>query len=102
MRQFDCFQNPSAEMRHVAPHVVVLSSHLFTDLSEVVVAPVVRLGVLKPSDFDVLVQLDGNEHLISIIGLAAISAGRLKRRTGTLVAHEDDIRRAIDRLFTGF
>ena len=41
--------------------------------------------------------------VISIIGLAAISGARLKRRIGSLAAaNEDDIRRALDRLFTGF
>ena len=102
MRQFDFFENPSPEMRQTAPYLVVLSSHLFADLSEVVVAPVVRPNLLTPSDFDVPVVVDEERHLVSVIGLAAISSARLKRRVGSLLAHEDDIRRALDRLFTGF
>ena len=46
--------------------------------------------------------MDEGQHLVSVIGLAAISSARLKRRIGSLLAHEDDIRRALDRLFTGF
>ena len=102
MRQFDFFENPSPEMRQTAPYLVVLSSHLFADLSEVVVAPVVRPNLLTPSDFNVPVVVDEERHLVSVIGLAAISSARLKRRVGSLLAHEDDIRRALDRLFTGF
>ena len=89
-------------MRQTAPYLVVLSSHLFADLSEVVVAPVVRPNLLTPSDFNVPVVVDEERHLVSVIGLAAISSARLKRRVGSLLAHEDDIRRALDRLFTGF
>jgi hypothetical protein len=40
--------------------------------------------------------------IVSVIGLAAISGSRLKRRVGSLAVHEFDIRRALDRLFTGF
>ena len=89
-------------MRQTAPYLVVLSSHLFANLSEVVVAPVVRPNLLTPSDFDVPVVVDEERHLVSVIGLAAVSSARLKRRVGSLLAHEDDIRRALDRLFTGF
>lgn len=102
MRQFDFFENPSPQMRQTAPYLIVLSSHLFADLTEVVVAPVIRPGLLEPSDFDVPVAVGDERYLVSVIGLAAISSVRLKRRVGALLVHEDDIRRALDRLFTGF
>ncbi len=86
----------------MAPYVVILSSHLFNDLVEIVVAPVLRPGLLNASDFDVRVRWNEEDHLVSVIGLAAISSTRLKRRVGSLLAHDDDIRRALDRLFTGF
>ena len=102
MKQFDFVENPSPQMRQAAPYVIILSSHLFSDLTEVVVAPIVRPGLLTASDFDVPVIVDGDWHLVSVIGLAAISSARLKRRVGSLLTHEDNIRRALDRLFTGF
>lgn len=89
-------------MRAAAPFVIVLSSHLLPGLTEVVVAPLVRAGVLKPSDFDIPIDLDGEAKVVSIIGLAAIAGERLKRRRASLLAYEDDVRRALDRLFTGF
>ena len=89
-------------MRASAPYVVVLSSHLLSGLNEVVVAPVVRAGVLEPSEFDIPIEVDGEMLLISIMGLAAISGNRLRGRVASLLLYEDDIRRALDRLFTGF
>lgn len=89
-------------MRSAVPYVVVLSSHLLPDLNEVVVAPVVAAGVLEPSDLDVPVEVGQERLIVSVIGLAAISGSRLKRRVGSLAVHEFDIRRALDRLFTGF
>ena len=89
-------------MRHAAPYLIVLSSHLFANLAEVVVAPVVKPGLLSASEFDVPVMIDEGRHLVSVIGMAAVSSARLKRRHSSLLAHEDDIRRALDRLFTGF
>lgn len=89
-------------MRSAAPYIIVLSSHLLASLNEVIVAPVVRTGVLEPSDFDIAVEVGDETLVISMIGLAAISGARLKGRVGSLMAYEDDIRRALDRLFTGF
>lgn len=89
-------------MRPAAPFVVVLSSHLLPGLSEVVVAPIVRSGVLAPADFDIPVTVDDETMVVSIIGLAAKAGDRLKSRRGSLLNYEDDIRRALDRPFTGF
>lgn len=102
VRQFDVFENPSSTMRVAVPYVIVLSSHLLPGLSEMVVAPVVRAGDLEPTAFDLPVEVEREALIISIIGLAAISSSRLKRRVASAAAHEDDIRRALDRLFTGF
>lgn len=89
-------------MRKDAPYVVVLSSHPFADLSEVVVAPVVRPGLLEPSAFDIEITFAEGRYIVSIIGLAAIRCGALRARAGSMIDHEYDIRRALDRLFTGF
>ena len=89
-------------MRQAAPYVVVLSSHLLPGLTEVVVAPVIRTGLLQPSDFDIPVLVRDAPMFVSVVGLAAVAGIRLKTRVGTLSRYEDDIRRALDRLFTGF
>jgi len=40
--------------------------------------------------------------VLVVTELASMRGEHLKRRVGSLLAHEDDIRRALDRLFTGF
>ncbi|MFA4892290.1 CcdB family protein [Brevundimonas sp.] len=102
MKQFDVFENPAAPLREVAPFIVLLSSHLFLRLEEVIVAPVVHDGRLQPSEFDVGVTINGERYVVSVIGMAAIRSSHLGRPRNSLIAHQDDIRRALDRLFTGF
>lgn len=102
MKQFDLFENPSPHSRDVAPFLVVLSSHHVVGLEEVVVAPVVQSGRLPPNAVDVTVQIDEQTYVVSVVGLAAVRQSILKRRVGDLMRFEFDIRRALDRLFTGF
>lgn len=51
---------------------------------------------------EVAVVLDGEPMSIQIPGLAAVRTTTLRKRIASLAAHEDAIRRALDRLFTGF
>lgn len=102
MRQFDLFENPVSQMRGAAPFVVILSSHLLGELSDIVVAPLRRGVAGGLPGLEVPVVVEGETLLISLPGLAGIRAASLRSRKGSLLAHEDDIRRALDRLFTGF
>ena len=47
-------------------------------------------------------MIDGDPLVIVLTELAGVQGRSLTRRVGSLLAHEDDIRRALDRLFTGF
>ncbi|OYW29891.1 MAG: hypothetical protein B7Z44_03160 [Caulobacter sp. 12-67-6] len=89
-------------MRAGAPFVVVLSSHLLGDLIEAVVAPVRRGASAGIPGLEVPVVIEGETLLVSVSGVAGIRATALRNRKGSLLAQEDDIRRALDRLFTGF
>lgn len=102
MRQFDLYENPVASMREGVPFVMVLSSHLLADLTEVVVTPVLARRTAKLTDFEIPLVWDDRSLLIGIAGMAAIRSADLRRRITSLAAYEDDIRRAVDRLFTGF
>lgn len=102
MRQFDLYINPNVTMRAAAPYVVVMSSHFLDDVTETIVAPVFARRKTAMSGVEIRVNVDGADLLIVLTGLAAVRTGSLKQRQGSLLAHEDDIRRAIDRLFTGF
>lgn len=103
IRQFDVFTNPDASTRSKAPYIVVLQSHLFEALSTVVVAPLMRIGT-PSSDSKVLLEVEfGGEALVMDVALLAnIEQRMLGRPRGGLIEHEDAIRRALDRLFTGF
>lgn len=102
MRQFDAYQNPSPEARRVAPHLVVLSSHHLRDFSEVIVAPAVNDVTRVVSDLELPVEIRGEALTLLISELFSITATTLRKRTESLAEHEDAIRRALDRLFTGF
>jgi toxin CcdB len=102
VRQFDLYENPVASMREGVPFVMVLSSHLLADLTEVIVAPVLARRAVKLTDFEISVAWDDQPLLIGVAGMAAIRSADLRRRITSLAAYEDDIRRAVDRLFTGF
>ena len=89
-------------MRAGAPFIVVLSSQLLGDLIEAVVAPVRRSAGAGIPGLEVPVVIDGETLLVSVSGIAGIRAAALRNRKGSLLAHEDEIRRALNRLFTGF
>ena len=89
-------------MRAAAPFVVVLSSHLLGDVVETVVAPVRRGKSSGVRGLEVPVVIDGETLLVSVSGIAGIRAISLRKRKDSLRLYEDEIRRALDRLFTGF
>jgi len=103
IRQFDVFPNPSLRSREDAPYVVVLQSQYAGDLATAVVAPVYRAEVAERfTNLTVHIQLDTWDFVVSIPELVAMNSARLRGKITDLLAHEDDIRRAVDRLFTGF
>lgn len=103
MRQFDVHPNPSERSRPIAPLVVVLQSHHLAAAPTTVVAPMlINDGRSAYTELSALVVFQGAQYIVSIGELAAIDSRRLQRVIGTLREHEDAIRRALDRLFTGF
>jgi len=102
VRQFDVYENPSAEARRFAPFVVVLSSHLIPGFDDAVVAPLVNDSAAIVAEFEIAVVVEQQPLVVVLTELAGVQGRSLKRRVGSLLAQEDDIRRALDRLFTGF
>jgi len=101
VRQFDVFDNPSPEARQFAPCLVVLSSHLVLGFDDAVVAPLVNDSHATVGALEIEVEV-AREHLVLVVSELPSMAGRnLRQRVGSLADREDDIRRAIDRLFTG-
>lgn len=103
IRQYDVFDNPSAATRAKVPYLVVLQSHLFEALPTLIVAPLMRLDQ-STAQSKVLVEVDvtGERLVVNAAFLTNIERHLLGRSRGSLASYEDDIRRAVDRLFTGF
>jgi len=67
-----------------------------------VVAPVVVADVPGLTLAAVPIELETRRYLLLVAELAAIPTRTLGRPIGSVSGREDDIRRAIERLFTGF
>jgi toxin CcdB len=102
LRQFDAYLNPSPESRNVAPFLVVLSSHHLRELDEVVVAPAVNDAKRQVSGLEIGVEIGGQPLVLVVSELFSMTASLLRSRATNLLTQEDEIRRALDRLFTGF
>ena len=102
MRQFDVYENPSSEARRFAPFVVVLWSHLIPGFDDAVVAPLVNDSKALAAEFEIPMMVAEQPLVLVLTELAGVQGRSLKRRVSTAIAYEDEIRRALDRLFTGF
>lgn len=102
-RQFDVFANPEAARRAAAPFLIVLQSHHLQALATTVVAP---LRIADQTEGIAAIQVPvifaGEAYAVMIPELAHIPARMLARPIGSLAGYEDAIRRALDRLFSGF
>lgn len=103
IRQFDVFTTPKSRGSDDAPLVCVVQSHYFEALNTVVVAPLIRASpVHTATQAAVAIVFDGVDYLLDVSLIANIRHQALRMPLGSLIAYEDDIRRALDRLFTGF
>ena len=103
IRQFDVFDNPSERLRDQVPFVVAIQSHFLEALRTTIIAPLFRVEVMPPERGVILPVTFREEPLaLNIALLANIEARMLRRPLGSLVEHELEIRRAIDRVLTGF
>lgn len=103
IRQFDVFATPASRGSADAPLICVLQSHYLAALNTVVVAPLVRIKADRTSSqAAVPVSFKGIDYLLDVGLIANIELRALRRSVGSIAAYEDDIRRALDRLFTGF
>ena len=101
IRQFDVIATPGGGRG--AELLVVLQSHLLPALDTLLVAPLVARNE-RPSEPMVLlpISFQGAEYTLYLTQLASIEAKRLDPALGSPGDCEFDIRRGLDRLFTGF
>lgn len=80
----------------------MLSSHHPKDLSVVVVAPLVRDRSMPAKELELHLGFHGEQLLLSLTDVFSLEQRVLSARRGSLADHEDDIRRGLEKLFTGF
>lgn len=77
----------------------MIQSH-FVELDSILVAP---METDKPaSGVDITVEHGDDGFILALSELSAVDRQSLGRPVGSLRSCEDDIRRALDKLFTGF
>ncbi len=102
-RQFDVCRYPGQSTETDAPYVCVIQSHYLAGMNTVIVAPLLRTTVTATeSQVAVPVSVDGEDYALDLALMANIETRDLGAVVGNLIDHEFDIRRALDRLFTGF
>jgi toxin CcdB len=103
LRQFDVFRNPSSRSRAGIPFVIALQSHLLNSMPTVIIAPLLVDDSRSAYSYtSARILFDGQRYILSAAEMVAIDATTLGRSIGNLVDHEDAIRRAMERVFTGF
>jgi toxin CcdB len=102
LRQFDVLENPNTATRRYAPYVVVLQSHHLDLLTTVLLAPLINDSRRLMRSVDVPITFRGADVVLAIAESAGVRREGLGRRVGSVAEHEDAIRRAFERLLTGF
>lgn len=103
IRQFDLIDNPSSRSRVIAPFLMVVQSHLYDEGSTRLVAPLLGMASAAVlTRVSLTVSHDRRDYILMLSELGAIRRPTVAVVRGSLLAYEDDIRRALDRLFTGF
>jgi toxin CcdB len=98
MAQFDLYQGVGP-----TPYVVDLQADALDRLTTRVVAPLApRKKAEIMRGLTPVVEIDGREFVVRTQNLAAVHVRELRRRVGSLVEYQDDIKRALDLLFLGF
>ena len=102
IRQFDLLENPAPRSRALYPYVVVLQSHLLAASNLTVVAPVLPGEALAVTLTSVPFDFQGRRFVLLAGEPTTVDAHQLSRTLGSLTDYEDEISRALDRVFTGF
>jgi toxin CcdB len=102
VRQFDVLENPNAETARHSPFLVVLQSHHLEPLDTVLLAPLINDARRALSPLDIAIAFQGGTYFLAVAESAGVPKARFGRTIGSVIEHEDAIRRAVERLFTGF
>ena len=101
-RQFDLVSNPSAKSRPQYPYLAILQSHLLAASNLTVVAPAIPGDDLAVTLTSVPFEFGDRSYMLLVGELTTVDAHLIGRAVGSLLDYEDAIRRALDRVFSGF
>lgn len=102
MRQYDVLVNPARGEHPWAPYMVVLQSHYLEPHETTVVAPLIEDSERPATGVDVQVTFHGRSLVLAVGELPGSAMAKPRPTLGSLADYEDDIRRALERLFSGF
>ncbi|BCQ29630.1 CcdB family protein (plasmid) [Caballeronia sp. NK8] len=106
MARFDLYLNPNEDSRNSTPYVVDVQSDHVGSLPTRVVIPLRRSNLLDytgaPSDLLPSFVIDGEDCFLDTPAMAAVPAGVLGKRIGSLGEFRGLIADARDRLFGGY
>ena len=103
IRQFDVIDNPSVRSRSIAAYPVVVQSQFYDEIPTILVAPLLKMPMQAVlTRVSLRVEFEGESFVLLLSEIGAIDRRSAPRPAGSMARYEDDIRRALDRLFTGF
>jgi toxin CcdB len=102
LRQFDVLESAVDTSRAYAPYLVVLQSHHLTPLKTVFVAPLIADLEETLTGLHVPISFRGQGWMLAIPQSAGVHRSLLGRLVGSVAEYEDQIRRAFERLLSGF
>lgn len=102
MRQFDVLVNPARSEHPWAPYMVVLQSHHLEQLETTVVAPLIDDTERPVTGVDLPGTFNGRNLVLAVAELRGSALEGRRRALGSLADREDDIRRVLEKLFSGF
>jgi hypothetical protein len=102
VRQFDVLVNPDRGEHPWAPYMVVLQSHFLELLETTIIAPLIDDSERPVTSVDIPLAYKGRNLVLAVGEMRGSALTGSRRAVGSLSEHEDTIRRALDRLFSGF
>lgn len=102
MRQFDVLANPDPNTGRHSPFLVVVQSHHLDPLNTIFLTPAIRDARRPVTPLDVEIEFNGERLVLAVAESAGVPKVGFGRVVGSVIEHQDAIRRAFERLLGGF
>jgi hypothetical protein len=102
VRQFDVLANPDPVTGRYSPFLIVVQSHHLDSLDTIFLTPAIRAAKRPLTSLDIEIEFNGERLVLAVAESAGVAKAAYGRVVGSVVEHEDAIRRAFERLLSGF